>query len=323
MATGNTRNTISLSWESVTNANTYKLEKAESRSGPWSTVRDDINTTRHTARNLKCNTTYYFQISTWGDGVHHTRGFGPASTYDVHRKTGECPDAPPPHGVRPINTTFDSITIRWTDDSQVGTYRLEKRVGTAAPWSEVEDDSGRTQKTAENLVCNTHYSFQVSAKGTGWPYNSARFGNASTIPPITIICPTAPPPQNIEFTDTTVNSIELSWTPVTDGESYRVEYVLNGTTQRETTTDTTHTVHGLSPSTTYSFQIRTRGGGFPYSTEYGQASASRSETTDRAPIISITDWTTPIQLNRTKTLDVSVSALDPSETYAINRSYHQ
>ena len=49
---------------------------------------------------------------------------------------------------------------------------------------------------------------------------------------------------------------------------------------------TTETVDGLNCDTSYYFRVRARGDGSPYSTSYGEASSSVSETTDGCPLDS-------------------------------------
>ncbi len=90
--------------------------------------------------------------------------------------------------------------------------------------------------------------------------------------------PTAPPPENFSASpgETSVN---LSWDAVTDAEKYQVQR-LNGIWQDHVErTQLSYEDMGLVCNKTYSYRVKTRGDGDPYSTDYGAASSEASATT--------------------------------------------
>ena len=85
---------IRVTWNAVSNAHRYKLERRFSNSSSWTVVSSDISGTSYTVSGLDCDTTYYFRVSARGDGTSYSSNFSDASTTD-HAFTEDCQSATP------------------------------------------------------------------------------------------------------------------------------------------------------------------------------------------------------------------------------------
>ena len=284
--TGSTPSSVSLSWDSVTDAYRYKLERREGTSGSWQTVSSNISGTTRTASGLDCDTTYYFRVSARGDGSPLSPTFGSASSL-ASRSTSTCPNASAPGGLTTTGFTPSSVSLSWNSVTDAYRYKLERRDGTSGSWQTVSSFISGTTRTASGLECNTTYYFRVSARGDGSPL-STTFGRTSSLASrSTSTCIDAPAPTGHTTTGSTLNSVSLSWTQVTNAYRYKLERSPDGTTGwvdadsgADNITGTSYTVSGLECNTTYYLRVSARGDGSPYSTTFGNPSSSLSRDTD-------------------------------------------
>ena len=284
--TSSTATSVSLSWSSVTNAYRYKLERSTTRSGPWTVVSQYISGTSRTAYSLTCNTTYYFKVSTRGNGSPYSTTFGSASS-SVSRTTTGCPDAPAPTGLRVTSSTDARVSLRWYSVTDAYRYKLERSTTRSGPWTVVNQYISGTTHTVYSLDCNTTYYFRVSTRGNGSPYSDT-FGSASSsVSRTTSGCPDAPAPTGLRVTSSTANSVSLRWYSVPDAYRYKLERSTSSsgpwTDVGSETSSTSRTATGLDCNVTYYFRVSTRGNGSPYSDTFGSASSSVSRTTSGCP----------------------------------------
>ncbi len=88
--TSSSQSIVRLSWNSVTNAATYKVERSDSLTGPWSTVRfPTTGTIRNDHIGLECGTTYYYRVRARGDGSPYSTIYGQPSA-NVTGTTSPC-----------------------------------------------------------------------------------------------------------------------------------------------------------------------------------------------------------------------------------------
>ncbi|MGQ7885442.1 sugar-binding protein [Paenibacillus sp. WC2504] len=137
--------------------------------------------------------------------------------------------------------------------------------------SQVNDDNGVGARTSTAIWSDI--------KGNGYS-NTSRWGNVTLLGQV---ADTTPPtvPGNVQVTDKTHQSANLSWTASTDETSSVTYEVYSGTYKIASgLTGTTYVASNLQPSTAYSFTIRARDAAGNLS----GASASAAVTTNAAPV---------------------------------------
>ncbi|MBO3748501.1 endo-1,4-beta-xylanase [Streptosporangiaceae bacterium NEAU-GS5] len=173
------------------------------------------------------------------------------------------PIQPNPPGNPGATSTCTSITITWTASTTSGvTYDVMRATGTSGGTFTVIGNTAGTSFTDTNVVTNTVYRYQIRARDAA--------GNVSvpTNPIITALnCEGEPPtpPTNLTATNITSSSVTLTWGPATDNvgvvgyDVYRAPGASGGAfTLIGSTTQLTFTNGGLTPNTTYRFQVRAR-----------------------------------------------------------------
>ena len=277
--TSDTDDSVSLSWNAVTDAHYYKVEYRRSSSSSWLHAGYTFGTSR-TVSGLDPNTPYDFQVRARGDGSPYSYTYGSPST-SVSRTT-DPPTAPAPTGLRATASTETSVSLSWNAVTDAHYYKVEYRRSSSSSWLHAGYTFG-TSRTVSGLDPNTPYDFQVRARGDGSPY-SYTYGSPSTSVSRTTDSPTAPAPTGLRATASTETSVSLSWNDVTDAGAYKVEYRRSSSISwlhaGYVYSSTSDTVSGLDPNTAYEFQVRARGDGSPYSYTYGSPSTSVSRTTD-------------------------------------------
>lgn len=180
--TGATKNSVSLTWKLVPDAHRYKLERRKGTAGSWAEVGSEASGTSKTATGLECNTTYYFRVSTRGDGSPYSTTYGSPSTGSVPRTTSTCPAAPAPTGLKVTGATKDSVSLTWKPVTDAHRYKIERSLDGSTGWNTADTGAGSinaTSYTVDGLTCNTTYHFRASTQGDGNPYSTS-FGSPST-----------------------------------------------------------------------------------------------------------------------------------------------
>ena len=268
--TERTTSSISLSWNSQTNA-TYDVWYCVYTScATW--TESTASSNQKTISNLTANTEYAFIIrakrgSTLGPWPANNEFFRARTQEDS--SGGDDPPPPPPlqrvSGIATTERTTSSISLSWNSQTNA-TYDVWYCVYTScATWT--ESTASSNQKTISNLTANTEYAFIIRAKRGStlgpWPANNEFFrartqedssGGDDPPPP-----PPGVPPQVQGVSYRAVSSTELSvvWNDIT-GATYDVEYVQDGQSnwQRIETSNITTRISNLSPSTTYVIRVR-------------------------------------------------------------------
>lgn len=203
---------------------------------------------------LAQHTTYYF----WSRG-RNAVGWGPWSGRDQGATLGH-PTAPRSPVATPSTNKSGRITLTWTAPATTGAggivgyniYRDGVQVNTTSGTG--------TSYTGDNLTPYQSYTYTIAARNA---YSSSVGGVGPQSTGVNVIAPGPPSaPRDLEAVadDLVPGKVDLSWTPPLNTGAggvtgYRI-YFSGGSLITETTgTGTTYSVTGLTPGTTYSFQV--------------------------------------------------------------------
>jgi fibronectin type 3 domain-containing protein len=233
--------TITVSWQAVSGASSYKVYRSTSPSS-WYNLKASLEGTSYTdTTSLVLDTTYYYTVS----GVNPIgEGLQSAYTSVVYA----VPQAP--SNVVASITNRNDVTVSWQIGSggSVSSYKIYRATNPSGPYSAVGTATA-SPYTDEDLSVGTYY-YQVSAVNVlGESYYSS-----STA--VTISLPAAPSYVWANVTNT--NEVMVAWYTVADADSYTVyratassgPYSAVGTVTGASYTDT------LTVAGTYYYTIR-------------------------------------------------------------------
>ena len=257
--TSDTDDSVSLSWNTVTDAGAYKVEYRRSGSISWLHAGYVYSSTSDTVDGLDCNTSYYFRVRARGDGSPYSYTYGNPSS-SVSETTDACV-APAPTGLRVTSDTDDSVSLSWNAVTDAHYYKVEYRRSSSSSWLHAGYTFG-TSRTVSGLDPNTPYDFQVRARGDGSPY-SYTYGSLD---------------QRVEDHRPSYSprSHRPPCTDVTDAGEVAIQQLA----PRWTCSSTSDTVDGLDCDTSYDFRSAPVATAAPTSYTYGNPSSGVSETTD-------------------------------------------
>ena len=269
---------VSLGWNTVTDAAGYKVEYRRSNSTIWLHAGYAFSGTSYTVDRLYENTGYDFRVRARGNGNPYSTTYGDASS-DVSQTTEAL--APAPTGLRVTSYTDYSVSLDWNGVTHAAGYKVEYRRSGSFTWLHAGYALSNTSYTVDRLDAGTSYDFQVRARGDGSPY-STTYGFASSDVSQTTEYPVIPPPTGLGATSYVEDRVSLEWDESTHAAGYKVEYKESSSSTwlhaGYALSNTSYTVVRLTCNVSYDFQVRAWGDGNPYSTTYSAASSDVSET---------------------------------------------
>ena len=159
------------------------------------------------------------------------------------------PPVAPANFHSPVQTS-NSVTLVWSAQQGLTSYRLEYKTETSETWLLwTAPGTNASSATITGLTANTQYNIRMTATNTSG--NATSIANATTNPPVP---PTTPTGLTID--DKTVNSVALSWDGVTDATSYEIQHSTDGETWTNVpVSGTTVIIDILIAGTAYQFQV--------------------------------------------------------------------
>ena len=261
---------ISLSWQDDSNDETgFKIERklTSAADGTYSQVATaGANDTTFTDSGLQEGTSYSYRVRAYNAGGNSAYSNAAAATTWPHAPTD-----------LDGSVSMATVSLSWMDESSVETgYEIERKTGTAgstvsyAPIGSAAANA--TTYSDSGLQWNTTYTYRVRASMSDIhssysdTYTVTTPDSIGIPPPGTPAVPAAPSALSAEAQSTT--SVLLRWKDNSDDETgFKIERRLSTETdadfsQIDTTAvnDTTYTDSGLSPATTYIYQVRAYSG---------------------------------------------------------------
>ncbi len=246
-----TSTAISLSWSAVTGAASYELWRYENS---WTQVGGTLpaTPTTHSDTNVETGKTYFYQVMAKGPN-----GDGAWSNRVSATVPSTTPGAPLNFSATPGDA---QATLSWDAPSSNGgsaitgyQYRYQMAGGAWSSWMATTPALARTA-TVSSLTNESNYNFEVRAQNANGDGPAA----ADSAMPMSTVPDT---PMSFGSTSTGPTEIALSWDAVTGAVSYQLHRRTrtNGGefgAPMDAGSGTTYTDMGLTPSTTYDYEVR-------------------------------------------------------------------
>jgi fibronectin type 3 domain-containing protein len=259
--TGQTAESISLSWQSVPDATGYKVYHGPDPDTVTEYVAE-ISSTFYTVTGLGVNTAYYFTVSSVNESGESlpsaaVRGTTAETTLDA------------PAGLTVSARTQSSITLSWQAVSGAEGYRVSRSVSSGGPFNPIQTTASTSYTDNAGLTAGTTYYYRVAA------YKGQNESNAAVISGTTVsgegtIPPPPAKPAGLVVSDTGSGSVSLSWNSVATAVSYDIYRAnsQNGASAKiGTETGTFYTDYTVGAGAVYYYSVRAvnGSGGSPYS----------------------------------------------------------
>ena len=140
--------TVDLSWDSVSGADTYTVKRATSPGGPYTTIEDNISSTSFTDSSLTNGTTYYYVVS-----ATNAMGEGNNSN-EVAATPEETASAPAaPTGLM-IVASESQNEITWNSVTGANSYTIQRATSAGGSYSTIESGITGTSHTDNSISAN-------------------------------------------------------------------------------------------------------------------------------------------------------------------------
>lgn len=240
---------MALSWSAVTGAASYELHRWETSEG-WTQVGGTLTATSYNDTAVEIGKTYYYQVIAVG-----TAGRGAWSNQVSDTVPTTTPGAPINFSASPgdarASLSWDAPTSDGGSTITGYEYRYQMVGGSWSNWMDTTP-AGARAATATGLTNGSAHNFEVRAENAN---GAGAVATASATPMSTV----PGTPMGLGVTATGPTEITLSWTAVTGATGYQLQRRTNGGTfgsAMDAGSGTSYTDTGLTPSTTYDYEIR-------------------------------------------------------------------
>lgn len=236
---------VELEWSAVPDADSYRLISWTDGQTAWQRIGDPLSgsTTSYTHTGLIARRTYYYRVSAV---IHGIEGAWTESVSDV-------PSAPPAP-VLTATTAVGQIDLSWSEVTGADSHILIVWTDAQNAWVRIGDPlaGDTTSYTHSGLSAGQTYYYRVGAVVDGtegaWSNSPSAVPGATFMPGL--------------VANASANGIDLSWSEVTDADSYQLIVWTPGQTAWERiggthsagTTSYGHT--GLTAGNTYYYRVR-------------------------------------------------------------------
>ncbi len=256
LATTKTETTITVAWESVENANGYRLAWKNRTDSSYTYTWIDASTTSYTFADLDSSATYYWSVQTLGDKDAYLNSAFCAPQKvriaDPVQLTAPVPSA--------VSKTETAITVSWDAVEHASGYRLAWKNKTDSSYTYIQIDPSTTSYTFAELDDSATYYWSVQTLGDKDAYLNSAFCATQKVRIADPVQLTAPIPAATTETET---SITVAWEAVENASGYRLawknEIAPSYTYVSLDASTTSYTFADLDSSATYRWSVQTLG----------------------------------------------------------------
>jgi len=265
-ATALSSSSISVSWNSVSGATSYKVYY-EIGSSTTKNLAGTVSGTSYTHTGLQADTTYWYYITavnSAGESDYSDYIYARTSTSGNGGGGGTSkPSTPTNFYVYKSSSyiTSSSIKMDWYSVTGATGYYVYRSSSADGTYIKVETTAS-TSYTDTGLSANTIYYYKVSAYNSAGESSMSSYDYATTSASSSGGGGTVPSaPTGVTATALSSSSINVSWSQVSNATSYDVYYEIGSSTTKNfagNTTSTSYTHTGLTASTTYYYYIKAK-----------------------------------------------------------------
>lgn len=261
-ATATGSSTISVSWNTMSGATSYTLQRSTSANGTYTQIYTG-STASYSDSGLQANTTYYYEVKS-----NDSTG---SSAYSSSVNATTFPATPT--GLAATPTGSSTISVSWSTVSGATSYTLQRSTSASGAYTSVY--TGATASYSDSgLQGGTTYYYEVDASaGTeSSAYSSAV--SALTYPAT---------PTGLSGSPSSPHKISVSWNAMTGATTYTLQTATSSSgpwTQLYSGPAVSYADSGLQPATTYYFEIRS-------GNSSGNSAYSSAASATPSPTVSI------------------------------------
>ena len=329
-----TGNSITLSWDRVSNASGYDVHYSKTSGftlGAAEVTKVTVNsggTTSQRVTGLDASTAYYFRVVAVGRGDYFDSEPSVQRTATTTRGKLSTPTVSTPSAG---DVTDTSILLSWAAVTNASGYEVHYSktsgftLGAVGVTKVTVNNGGTTSQRITGLTRNTSFYFKVLATGSGAYIDSDASAQQTVKTKKTkLSTPTVSTPSGGAIGDT---SVSLSWNRVTNAAGYEVHYsttsgfTLGAVGVTKVTVNsgstTTQRVASLTANTTYYFKVVATGSG---SYSDSDASAQQTVKTNKTKLSTPTVGTPSGNAIRDTSISLSWNRVTNASGYEIHYS---
>ena len=232
----NGTNGVTIDWEKVAGAQTYRVYRRTSATGSWTQL-TEVSSLSYTDKTAKSGTTYYYTVRAFA-GSNSSRYISDSTICFLENPQVET------------SCVKSVVTVSWEKITGASGYRVYRRASESDGWTQIATTSAPSY-TDENVEEGQTYYYTARA------YHGDDLSTYEKFPGITVLaCP--------EFTMTNgTNGVTIAWEKVTGAETYRVyrkTSAADSWVQLAEVSDFTYTDETAKSGTTYYYTVRAYAG---------------------------------------------------------------
>ncbi|WP_244864962.1 glycoside hydrolase family 48 protein [Xylanibacillus composti] len=230
-----------ISWNSVSNADSYNVKRATTSGGPYTNVATGLNGTSFTNTGLTNGVTYYYvvtAVNSEGESAHST-------------EVSVTPAPPQLPGEFTLTAVAGNgqVSLEWTASTDATGYAVQRATSASGPFSSLAAVAGRSYVDTSAINGTTYYYRIAASNSVGTTLSNT----ASATPQV-------PLPGTFTLSATAGNGqVALNWSASSNAQSYSVERATAAAgpfSELELTTGRSYTDTSVVNGTTYYYRVR-------------------------------------------------------------------